>query len=151
MRGSARVLLSLALFLTPVGRGSIAQAAGDVNQQFVVIVHPFNPTVELTRAQVAEIFRKLTREWPGHLPIHPVDQSSDSTTRQAFSLAVFAQDASVVMSYWYQQIYSGRAVPPPQVLDDNAVVTIVRDDPGAIGYVATGPLPEGVKAIRVLP
>jgi len=151
MRGSARVLLSLALFLTPAGRGSIAQAAGDVNQQVVIIVHPSNPSVELTRAQVAEIFRRLTTEWPGHSPIHPVDQSSDSTTRQVFSRAVFAQDVSAVKSYWLHEIYSGRAVPPPEVSDDNAVARIVRSDPGAIGYVASGQLPNGVKAIRVVP
>jgi len=151
MTGSVRVWLLLALLLAPVGTGGVAQAAGDPSQQFVIIVHPSNPANALTRQQVSEIFRKLATKWGGDVPVHPVDQASTSTTRRAFSRAVFGKDVSAVMSYWYHEIYSGRAVPPPQFADDNAVAAFVRDDPGAIGYVADGPLPDGVKGVRLLP
>jgi ABC-type phosphate transport system substrate-binding protein len=57
-----------------------------------------------------------------------------------------------VKSYWQQQIFSGRDVPPPEKQTENDVVAFVRSNPGAIGYVSKGvDIGRGVKALSVAP
>jgi len=147
VRAAVAVLLLAVIAIPADAAGPVPQAAA-TDQPFVMIVHPSNPASELTRGEVSDIFLKHTTEWPTRVPVHPVDQAQASATRHAFSRAVFGKD---VQSYWYQQLYAGRSVPPLEVPDDGAVVAAVRDDPGAIGYIASGPLPVGVKAVRVMP
>jgi len=151
MTRSAGVWLLLTSLVAPVDAAVAGQSTDAASQHFVIIVHPSNSTSEMTRDQLSEIFRKITTQWPEGVPAHPVDQYETSATRMAFSRAVFGKDVTAIMSYWYQQVYSGRGVPPLQVKDDAAVVAIVRDDPGAIGYIARGSVPEGVRVVRLAP
>jgi len=54
-----------------------------------------------------------------------------------------------VKSYWQQQIFSGRDVPPVEKSSDAQVVAFVKQNPGAIGYVAEGTDTAGTKVVTV--
>ena len=45
---------------------------------------------------------------------------------------------SAVESYWQQQIFAGKEVPPAAKPSDEEVLAYVRSTPGAIGYVSAG-------------
>jgi phosphate transport system substrate-binding protein len=135
-------LVGAALRVTPAA----AQAEG-----YVVIVNQNNPVTSLTRQQVSEIFMKQLRRWPQGGDTHPVDQPAVAAVRDAFSRGVHNKPASAVASWWGQQMFSGRAVPPPQRPNDRAVNTFVREDALAIGYVSPGTAEAGVKVIQVTP
>jgi ABC-type phosphate transport system substrate-binding protein len=116
---------------------------------FKVIVHSSNPTTSLSRPQVAEYFMGKTTDWSHGAKIKPVDQVESSSTRQAFSDEVLGKSISAVKSYWQQQIFSGRGVPPTEVSGDSDVVAFVRSNPGAIGYVSSGADTSSVKVISI--
>jgi len=124
---------------------AVAQESG-----FVVIVNAANPVVSLSRQELADIFMRRTTQWPGgYGGVRPVDQPAVAAVRDAFSRAVHGKSASAVASYWGQQVFSGRSVPPPQRPHDRGVVAFVQGDATAIGYVTPGSAPPDVKVVRV--
>lgn len=129
-------------------RASPAAAQAD---GYILIVNQINPTTSLSRQQASDIFMKQLRQWEHGGDIHPVDLPAVSTVRDAFSRAVHGKPASAVASWWGQQMFSGRAVPPPQRTTDRAVNAFVREDGLAIGYVSPGSAEAGVKVVRITP
>jgi len=128
-----------------------APAAAQVEGNFVVIVNSANPVSTLSRQQVADIFMKQMRQWSHGGDVHPVDQPAVAPVRDAFSRVVHNKPAAAVASWWGQQMFSGRAVPPPQRPNDRGVNTFVREDALAIGYVSPGAAEAGVKVLRITP
>jgi hypothetical protein len=90
--------------------------------------------------------KKSTR-WPGGEPIRPVDLGTESPTRRRFSEEVLSRSVVAVKSYWQQMIFSGRAVPPPELESDEEVMRYVGKYPGAIGYISGATEPAGVKVV----
>jgi ABC-type phosphate transport system substrate-binding protein len=117
---------------------------------FQVIVHESNPTRSVTKEQLAAFFLKKTPRWPQGGPASPVDQGDSSPARAAFSKDVLGKSVAAVASYWQQQIFSGREVPPPQKNGDAAIVEFVKTNAGAVGYVAADATPAGVKILAVV-
>ena len=106
-------------------------------------------TTTLSKKQVGDLFLKKTAKWDSGAAVVPVDQIDASTAREAFSKAVHGKTAAAVKSYWNQQIFSGRDVPPVEKRTDNEVLSFVRSTPGAIGYVSDGAPTDGVHVIAV--
>lgn len=111
-------------------------ATAQEKSSFVVIVHPDNPAKSVSKKKVSRLMLKELAKWEGGLSARPVDLDSRSETRREFSRDVHGRSVSSIKNYWQRQIFSGRAVPPPEVANDNAVITHVRSHPGAIGYVS---------------
>jgi ABC-type phosphate transport system substrate-binding protein len=114
-----------------------------------VIVNPANPTATLERKFLTDAFLKKATRWPGGESIRPVDQASDSVVRRRFTEEVLNRSVVAVKSYWQQLIFSGRAVPPPELDSDEEVRRYVAKYSGAIGYVSGGVEPSGVKVVTV--
>ncbi|RMH17513.1 MAG: hypothetical protein D6701_07385 [Gemmatimonadetes bacterium] len=135
------MLLALVLAVLPARR---AQA-----QDFKVVVNASVPVDEIARSELSKIFQKKARKIAG-VDAEPVDLDKDSPVREAFSQAVHGRGVSAIESYWQQQIFSGKAVPPDQKKTDAEVFEWVKAHPGGIGYVSAGATPpDGVKVITV--
>ena len=121
-------------------------------QEFTVIVNASNPVSSLPRDEVAKLFLKKTVSWQSGRTVAPVELPPAAKAREAFARTVLNKSISQVKSYWQQQIFSGRDVPPPEKQTENDVVAFVRSNPGAIGYVSKGvDIGRGVKALSVAP
>ena len=139
-----QVLLTLLLAL-PGARLSTAADEG-----YQVIVHAASTVTEASRADVSRFFLRQSAKWADGKEVLPVDQSSRSTVRDAFSRGVLRQPLPAVESYWQRQIASGRALPPPVKTSDAEVLAYVAATPGAVGYVSGGlNLTPGVRPLRL--
>ena len=119
-------------------------------QDFAVVVNAANPVTSLARDQVSKIFLKKMTAWKNGEAVLPVDMPEGSRVRASFTAAVHGKSVNAVKSFWQQQIFSGRDVPPPEKTSDADVLAFVRTHPSAIGYVAAGvDLGRGVKAVPV--
>ena len=135
----------VALLLT---LGSLLSAQGGAGYR--VIVNTAHPGTSMRRSEVSNIFLKKTSRWGHGAPATPVDQSTTSQVRVAFSKEVHGRSIDAVQSYWQQQIFSGRDTPPRVKLSDAEVMTFVQSNPGAIGYVSdAATLIDGVKFLTV--
>lgn len=131
---TVRLLLGLAV-LAPAHRA--------MAQNFVIVVNASGPAA-LSRDDVSRIFLKKS----GLLTA--VDQSKDSRVRGAFSAAILGRPVSAIASYWQQQIFSGGDTPPSEKGSDADVLSYVRSNPKAIGYVSAGTdLGDGVRAVVI--
>lgn len=136
-----KMLIALALALS----GAAPAAPGE---GFQVIVNAANPVSALPKDQISRIFLKKVQKWESGQAIAAVDQDQASTARVAFSKTVLGKPVSAVASYWQQQIFGGRDVPPAEKAGDAAVIAFVKANPGAVGYVS-GNAPADVKVVAV--
>ena len=118
-------------------------------EPFKVIVNASNPVTELTKKDVSKMFMKKLARWENGTPVLPVDQVESSSVRKQFSEAVLGKTVSAVKSYWQEQIFSGKGVPPPEKTSDKEVIDYVKANAGAIGYVSADASLTGVKAVEV--
>ena len=127
---------AVVLLLAPPRTAARAEAPGE-HAGYRMIVHPRNPMTGVDRGFLADAFLKKVSRWSNGEAIRPVDRV-DSAVRERFAKTVLRRSLSAVRSYWQQQIFSGRGVPPPELDSDEAVIRFVLKYPGAIGYVSAG-------------
>ena len=140
---AAVLVLALCFLVAPTG------ASGRSSARFQVIVHPGNPVREVDRQFLRDAFFKRTQRWPNDVTIRPIDQTRDKAAREAFSREVLGKSISEVKSYWYQQIFSGKSVPPPEVDSEAAVIAHVMRHPGAVGYLSPEASPGSAKVVAL--
>lgn len=117
--------------------------------EFVLIENPGRPDVALQREQVSRIFLRKEPCWPDGGEAMPVDQAEERPVREHFTSAIHRRHLSAILSYWQQQVFSGRGSPPPILEKDQDVVDYVARTPGALGYVSKAARLAGVKVMRV--
>ena len=141
-----RTLIALA-----VVAGAFTAPLHAQEKDFVVIVNAFNPFIEIRADDLSRIFLKKTATWSNGQTAQPVDLPEGSNLRRRFTARVLNRDTGSVKSYWQQQVFSGRAVPPPALDTDAAVLEFVRQHPYGVGYVsASTPLTSEVRVIAVV-
>ncbi len=140
-RVTTRVIVILAALLP------LASAASA--QEFKVVVNSANTTADLTADVATKLFLKQVPKFPNGTAAQPVDQGKGAAARVAFTKTVLGRAVSAVESYWQQQIFSGKDVPPPSKGSDDEVVAFVKANAGAIGYVSAGAATAGVKVVTV--
>jgi ABC-type phosphate transport system substrate-binding protein len=127
-----------------------AAPAEDEEQAYRLVVHSTNPVSQIKSETVARLFLKKTRLWQDGRPAQPVDQSSTSSVRRAFSKQVLHLSIGEVRDYWMKQTLSSAEIPPPVRSGDSEILEFVRAEPGAVAYVSVSiDLPNDVKVVQV--
>jgi len=143
----ASIVLMLALIS---GGQKAARPAATLPAGFTAVVNEANGVTRLSTVELSKLFLRKTSRWPSGIEVVPVELA-EATVREAFSEGVHHKSVAAVRSYWQQQIFSGRGVPPVERASNDEVLDFVRATPGAVGYVAAGTsLGAGVKAIQVV-
>lgn len=113
-----------------------------------------NPAVALetplTQSQIAAIYLLRMTAWPDGSHIVPVNRELGSAIRDDFTAQVLREDNDSLSDYWNKMHFQGR-LPPLVQESEQAMVTFVRNVPGAIGYIRTSTPPLGVKVVGHVP
>lgn len=133
-----------------IGLLVLAASAAAQDGSFRVIVNSSNPTSSLRSAFVSDLFLGKIRRWNHGETVSPVDQSARSSVRAGFSKSVHRKSVGAVTSYWQQQIFSGRGIPPLELRSDAEVVAHVQRNPGGVGYVSGSVSLNKVKVVEIL-
>ena len=139
-----RIVLTATLLIAASFMSGNAQAAS-----FKIIVNNGLRVDSLPKKAVSDFFMKRAPKWENGTPVTAVDQEQAATVREQFSRAIHGKPAAAVKSYWNQQIFSGREVPPLEKRNDAEVVAFVRANAGAIGYVSDTAPTDGVRVVSV--
>ena len=117
---------------------------------FVIVVHPSVEGSQIRRSVLASIYQKDVVRWGNELRIVPVDQSSQTAVREAFTREVLGESLGEVQKFWEQRLATNRQLPPIPRASDDEVLAFVASNKGAIGYVRPGvELPQGVKVVTL--
>ena len=142
MRGWILRLVAFAMMIVAVADTSIASEPG-----FKIVVHPSNPIDSIEREFLRDAFLKKRKDWRDGKTIRPIDLGSGAPAREKFGEQILRKTPAQLKTYWSQQIFSGKAVPPPEAASTADVVAYVLANPGAVGYV---PLDAAVGKAKVL-
>src|SRR5258706_7829121 len=124
----ARVLSAMVLAMAI---SAFASTAG-----FKIIVNSSNGSARISKTDLNALFLKKMVKWSDGTPAVPVNQSKKSGVRDSFTTTVHGKSVAAVDSYWQQQIFSGRDVPPAEKASDAEVLAFVKANAGAVGYVS---------------
>jgi ABC-type phosphate transport system substrate-binding protein len=134
----------LALLLLATSNGG-----ADTAEAFKVIVNVKVPGKAIRRESVADIFLGRADRWGDGRPVSPIDLSTTSDVRDAFTRSVLDMTILSVRVYWTRALSSGH-YPPPTRTSDDEVVAYVSKNAGGIGYVSEhATLPDTVKVVGV--
>ena len=137
-----RITYSLALLMAFASLDASAAS-------FKVVVNNAVHVDSLSKKEISDLFMKRTAKWSNGTPVIAVDQSDRNGVRDEFSKAIHGKPTAAVKSYWQQQIFSGRDVPPVEKSSDSEVLALVRSNPGAVGYIDGAGDTTGVRVINV--
>ncbi len=140
------------LFLTSLGFllfFSLLQA--EETPSYKVIVNLSNPISSMTKELASKLFLKKVSKWDNGHPVLPVDLTEASAVRERLSKELHGKSVAAIKGYWQQKIFSGRDIPPIEKTSDAEVLSYVRTNPDAIGYVSAGAAAENVKVVKITP
>lgn len=123
--------------------------AADVRPEWKLIGNPKHAAATLDRAFVRNAFLRKETAWGDGETIRPIDLPMKLPQRDQFTREVLKKTPAQLKSYWSQQIFSGKGVPPPEAESPNDVITYVLAHPGALGYVPADVDPHGARVIEV--
>lgn len=129
--------------------GALLASAAEPQASFKVIVNPSVSGAKIPRATLAQIYLGKARTWGDGSDIVPVDLSTVSPVRHAFSNAVLGASVDAVKQMWMRNVRVGH-LPPAVKSSDAAVIAFVASTRGAVGYVSeSAQLPDTVRVITV--
>ena len=141
---AGRMVALLSLAVTP-GLGAATASAEGIR----IIVNSGNPVHEMARTEVAQCYLGGQRRWANGQLLVPIDQSTKSEVRKAFSQQILLLDVEAVQVQWMRAIGAGKGRPPLSAAEDD-VIEAVAKDARMIGYVSADiALPPNVKAISI--
>ncbi len=119
---------------------------------YKIVVHAENSLDTLPLETVRQYFLKKKTNWPSGQRVLPVDLHETSSLRELFSQQILQRKVRSVRAYWQKNIFSGRAVPPPEKKSDADVMSYIREHKNAIGYVSSNcVLSAELKVVQVDP
>jgi len=131
-------LLTLAILLS---------AATSLRAEILVVVNEDNSVSELNSRQIVDLYMGRFQTFPDGEPAFPLDLPPDSVTRELFYRRLTDKSVAEVNAYWARLLFTGRATPPRVLADSLTVLKAVRENRGAIGYIDSAELGEGVKVV----
>lgn len=126
-------------------------AAVPVHAALAIIVHPGSNLSGIAADEAADIYLAKVGVFANGKRAIPVDQAANSPSRKKFYSSVIKKDDSTLKVYWSKLLFTGKANPPRELVDDAAVKSWVAGNPEAIGYVDGKFVDSSVKVLLIIP
>ncbi|MEO8845476.1 MAG: phosphate ABC transporter substrate-binding protein [Kofleriaceae bacterium] len=137
-------VIAIAILMVSVSR---ADTVG--GEAFKVIVNPDNPITTVDRGTLRDLYLKKTIDWSDGTSSVPVDLSTRFPSRDQFTQQVLGKTAAQLKTYWNQQIFSGKGVPPAEADSTADMIAYVLANRGAVGYLPADVDPGRAKVVQV--
>jgi hypothetical protein len=110
--------------------------------ELVVIVN--SGAAGISKEQVADVYLGRSSG------LMPIDQAANSPIYAEFYKKATGRDIDQVKAIWSKIIFTGRGLPPKQMVDSAAVKKAVAANPKAIGYIEKSAVDTSVKVVLTL-
>lgn len=127
---------------------TLALLASAARAEVAVIVHPNNTAASAKLRDVQDIFMGRVRAFPDERYTVPIDQPPP--LRAEFYQLLTSRSLAQINAYWAQLLFTGQNSPPLQLPNDQAVLKMVRENEGAIGYVHPAAVDRSVRLLLLL-
>lgn len=123
----------------------LASPAGAVE----LIGHPELEQTQIPRSVVRSIFTMRMTSWPSGLPIRVFVLGDKDELHATFSKRILGVFPHQLRRAWNRQIFSGTGQAPMKVADEQEMLDMVNQTPGAIGYLSEDMINEQIRKIAV--
>jgi ABC-type phosphate transport system substrate-binding protein len=127
--------------------GALSFTNSVAGTELVLVVHKNNPTSILSRSQVIDLYMGKYIAFPDGSKAVPVDIEDDLETRTKFYDSLVGMPLARVNAYWSKVKFSGRARPPIQQKDEEAILNFVMETENAIAYVYENSVTSDLKVV----
>jgi ABC-type phosphate transport system substrate-binding protein len=110
--------------------------------ELVVIVN--SAATGINKEQVADLYLGRSSGWT------LIDQAANSPIYVEFYRKATGRDIAQVKAIWSKILFTGRGLPPKQMMDSAAVKKAVAGDPKAIGYIEKSAVDNSIKVALTL-
>lgn len=117
--------------------------------QTVMVVNQDNSISSITKSQISGIFLGNSTKWSNGMKAIPVDQAKTTKAGKAFLANIVGMTESEYKNLWVEKMLSGEAEPPPLKSSDAEVISYVKENIGAVGYVSAASATNGVKILKI--
>jgi len=115
--------------------------------EIAIIVNKSNNTA-IPDNNIKRIFMGKLKAYSNGDKILALNLKFGSSTRNEFDKKVLKKNSSQVKAYWSKLVFSGKGKPPPELVSDRDVLTLVSSDSNAIGYVDAASVDGSVRVIK---
>jgi hypothetical protein len=137
----AAALTLLAVVLTP----GVAVAG-----EMAVVVHPSNPSSDVTWTEVLAMFRGEQQHWKGGRKIYLILLEAGSTEREVMLKRVYGMTDVELKQFWLGKLYRGEIAAFPRVVASGlAARRIVAQAPNALAFIDSSAVDGTVKVLRI--
>lgn len=113
-----------------------------------VIVNTENGTT-FSDSDISRLFLGKMKKFSSGDKAVAINLKLGSSTRNEFESKVLGKSASQIKAYWSKRVFSGKGKPPPELVSDKDVLTMVASDSNVIAYVDAASVDDSVKVIKV--
>lgn len=121
---------------------------GLVWADYAVIVHPDNHS-ELSDVEIRRIFLIKVKQFPNGKIVQPIDRPEGTEIRKHFVKEIIRTDEYQLRGYLARLLFTGKAVLPKTLENDEDVVKMVSRHPDTIGFVRTESVSDSVRVVRI--
>ncbi|MBN7819118.1 hypothetical protein [Bowmanella yangjiangensis] len=114
-----------------------------------IIVNADAQVESLSQAQLRRIFTMRQRQWPNGLLIKVFVLPNQNALHQHFSKSQLNMFPYQLERLWNKLVYSGLSERPVEVYDEQQMLQLVAQTPGAIGYISVTENTSGVGVIKL--
>ncbi len=132
-----KILLLLMIILAPA----------TATAELVVIANANNKLKSIEASSLQDIYMGRKRAFEDGSMALPIDQAK---LRTDFYLKLTNRPIEQINAYWARIMFSGEASPPRIMPDDASVISTVKENTGAIGYVSEESVNKEVKILLIL-
>ncbi len=104
----------------------------------------------LTRKSLKSIFSMRWRTWDDGSPIKVIVMDDDSDTHRKFTTQILGIFPHQLRKVWNRIVFSGTGQSPRAVDNSEQMIELVKNTPGAIGYIPKSHAVENLLLVEVI-
>ncbi len=119
-------------------------------QDLVVVVNINNPTSQMTKSQVIDLFMGRYIAFPNGEKATPIDLIDDNHIKSFFYQNLVGMSLARVNAYWSRVKFTGRVKPSVKVPSEAGLIQHMQSSPLSIGYMERKHLTKQLKIVYAL-
>lgn len=127
--------------------GGLSATTASFASNLVVVVNKDNPTVQLSRSQLIDLYMGKYVAFPDGSKAQPLDIDNGQNLKEAFYRELVGMPLNRVNAYWSRVKFSGRVRPPIQQNDEQEAIHVVANSNSAIAYIQSNNLTDDMKVV----
>jgi hypothetical protein len=117
---------------------------------FYIVVQAGNPQRAMTQKEAVDLFMGRRRAFDNGDFALIFDLPRDSPKRVAFYRSLTGMSLAQVNSYWSRLMFSGQSMPPQSLPDEATMISIVKRNPNAVGWLSSEPTDKQLRTLVVI-